>query len=120
MTKYEIKFGDNAVISGDFIVANTIQNSFNRVQELEGNDDLKDNLKRLCETVAAMTEELSKETAQQVAGDLDSLIKEATLAKPRAEWVQIAANAITGVAKTVKEVGKPVMDILKVILPMVV
>ncbi len=43
MSTYRVQFGDNAKICGDFVVANTIQESFNKVQSSKVSTDLKKN-----------------------------------------------------------------------------
>jgi hypothetical protein len=47
MSNFQISFGDNAVVHGDFVVATTIQNSFNKAANSPAKQDVKDQLKQL-------------------------------------------------------------------------
>jgi hypothetical protein len=72
MSDYKINFGDNTKICRDFVVANTIQESFNKISSTEGVEpDLKEKLKELSEAVADMSNHLIKDNARAATRDLE-------------------------------------------------
>ena len=112
MTNYEMKFGDNTKISGDFVVANTIQNSFNKIAASDGSTELKKKLEELHEAVAEMSNHLSPDGAREAAKDLDFLTSEATSENPRRKWYKMSADGLIKIAKTVEKVGLPVVKVV--------
>jgi hypothetical protein len=111
MSKNEINIGDNATIYGDVVAAQSIKNSFNKVASSEAPDDVKDLLKKLAVAVEKMSESLPKETAQQAARDLETLVAEATSKSPRKEWWQLSVEGLKKAAINVGEIGKPVLEL---------
>ena len=120
MTKYEVKIGDQATFHGDFVVANAIQNSFNKTSASEATQELKEKLTELHKAVAAMCSHLDEDEANGVARDLDALTNEAVARKPRRDAIQGLADRIVKVAKTVGEVAVPVVAAVQAILPLFV
>lgn len=112
MTKINVKLGDGTTIHGDFVVANSIKDSFNRVDKASVSDELKDVLKELAKAVANMSEKLPTDTAQQVARDLETLTSEVTSKSPRKQWWQLSVEGLTKAAKDIGEVGKPVLELV--------
>lgn len=99
MTNYEIKFGDSTMITGDFGVANTIQNSFNKVSGANMPEELKQRLKELAEAVGKLSAQLPQDKAREVARDLETLTNEATSSSPRRKWYELSANGLIEAAK---------------------
>jgi hypothetical protein len=118
MSKIEVKLGDGTVITGDFVVANSITESFNRVESAEAPNELKELLKRLVSETGKMSSHLPKETAQQVAQDLSTLTSEAVNKNPRRRWWELSIEGLTQAAKDIGEIGKPVLEILALIVPL--
>jgi hypothetical protein len=118
MTSYNINFGDHAVVSGNFVVASTIQNAFNKIDGSEASAELKEKLKTLSQAVAEMTTKLPKEQAEQAARDLETLTTEATSKTPRRKWYELSAEGLIEAAKTVGEMAAPVVSAVKAILPL--
>jgi hypothetical protein len=116
MTGYEITLGDHNVISGDFVVAETIQNSFNRVAESTANDELKELLKQLHEAAVDMTSNLPEKEGREAARDLDAFAREVTSESPRKKWYELSSEGLISAAKTVGEVAAPVISTVTKIL----
>jgi hypothetical protein len=111
MTKIEVTLGDGTTIQGDFVVANSIKDSFNKVENANVSNELKSLLKDLAKSVATMSEHLPKEIAGQAARDLETLAAEATSKTPREKWWQLSAEGLTKAAKDIGEIGKPVLEL---------
>ena len=117
MTKINVQLGDGTTIHGDFVVANSIRDSFNKVAASEVSDNLRDLLKELAVTVGKMTEQLPEQSAQQVARDLETLTAEATSKSPRRPWWELSAKGLKEAASSVGEIGKPVLEVVARLLP---
>lgn len=111
MSKNEIQIGDNATIHGDVVAAHSIRNSFNKAASAQVPDELKDLLKQLATAVEKMSATLPKETAQQAARDLDTLVAEATSKAPRKAWWQLSVDGLKKAAENVGAIGKPVIEL---------
>ena len=118
MTQIDVKLGNGTTIHGDFVVANSIKKSFNKATVSDASDELKDLLKKLSTATGKMTEKLPKQTAQQVARDLDTLVAEAISHAPRKEWWQLSMDGLKQVAKDIGELGKPVLELAGQIVPL--
>ena len=119
MTKYELKIGHNVKFMGDFVVANTIENSFNKVSSSAASEQIKEKLKEITEAVADMCNHLPEDEARAAARDLDSLTKEVISSKPRRKWYQINAEGLIEAAKTVGELGAPVITAVSSLLALI-
>lgn len=118
MTQIDVQLGNGVTIHGDFVVANSIKDSFNKVSSSSAPNDLKNLLKELATAVGKMTEQLPKETAQQVARDLDTLIAEATSPAPRKQWWQLSVDGLKKAAQDIGEIGKPVIELAGLLVPL--
>lgn len=116
MTKIDVKL-DNTTIHGNFVVANSIKNSFNQAHSADIPDDLKTTLKDLTIAVGKMSENLQDETAKQVARDLETLTAEATSSSPRKQWWELSIEGLKKAAKDVGEIGKPVLEMVAKLVP---
>ncbi|MCH8247767.1 MAG: hypothetical protein IH951_15370 [Bacteroidetes bacterium] len=63
VTEYNINFGDHTNIVGDFVVADTIQSSFNKISSSEAKHELKEELGKLHKVVVELTKHLSQDKA---------------------------------------------------------
>lgn len=118
MTQISVTLGDGTVVHGDVVVAKTIENSFNKVQTSDIPEGLKRQLKEFTKAVASMNRKLPKESAEQVARDLQTLTDEATSKSPRKEWWTLSIDGLTKAAKNVGEIGKPVIEIAGKLIPL--
>lgn len=118
MTQIEVTLGNGVKIHGDFVVANSIMDSFKKASSSNESDELKDVLKKLATAAGKMTEKLPAETAKQVARDLDTLIAEATSPAPRRQWWQLSIDGLKKAAQDVGEIGKPVLQLAGLLVPL--
>jgi hypothetical protein len=116
MHKYDIKLGDHNVVHGDFVVAERIQNSFNRASQPDGNAELREQLKQLAKEVADLVGRLPEETAREAARDLDVLTQEALSPSPRKKWYQLAAQGLIDAASSVGELAGNVVKFVQGVL----
>ncbi|MCP4402814.1 MAG: hypothetical protein GY801_36615 [bacterium] len=116
--RVKISVGDNANIGGNFVIADRIKDSFNKVDSTDIDKDFKEVLKELIADVNSMIEQLPKEQAEQVAKDLQTLTNEAISKKPRRKWWELSADGIKEAAKTVGDIGLSVLKNLDKIIPM--
>jgi hypothetical protein len=112
-----VTLGDGSVIHGDFVVANSIRDSFNRAKEASGSEELRVLLERLASQVGSMLEKLDSEDAKNTADALETLTKEATREKPRREWWELSLKGLTDAAKSVKEFGQPIIETAALLIP---
>lgn len=120
MAKNEIRLGDGTTIYGDFVTANSIKSSFNRVNDSEIPAELKETLTALAKSVAKMVETLPDEKAQKVTQDLEVLTSEAISKVPRKQWISLSAEGLKQAAKNIGEIGKPVIELVGKILPLLI
>ncbi|HLP44801.1 MAG TPA: COR domain-containing protein [Candidatus Kapabacteria bacterium] len=112
-----VQFGDNATIYGDFIFAERIRDSFNKVNSAEAPDNLKVLLKSLVGDVEKMIVQLPKEKAEEIVNDLQTFMNEAISKKPRKKWWELSANGIKEAASTVGSIGISVLKNMDKIIP---
>jgi hypothetical protein len=98
-------------------VAKIIQDSFNTVSAASADEEVKAVLNELHKAVLTMLEEgkskgqLTDEEEAAVARDLESFSSEAVAASPRRRWYQLSAEGLKNAAKTVGEIGIPVLEL---------
>ncbi len=116
MHQYNIKLGDHNVVHGDFVVAERIQNSFNRASEGDGSANLREQLQQLAREVADLVTRLPDEKAREAARDLDVLTQEALSPSPRRKWYQLAGEGLIEAAHAVGSIAGNVIKIVKGVL----
>lgn len=109
--KVDIYNGGSTNIQGGNIAAQTINPSFNKVDEAEISSELKDMLKELVEAVANLSENLPKDMAQEMVEDLEILTSEAISKTPRKRWWQISVEGLIKASENIGEIGKPVLEL---------
>ncbi len=118
MAQISVTLGDGTVIKGDFVVANTIKDSFNKVTSSEAPEDVKALLTDLTKAVAKMVGDMPAVKGAEVARDLDSLTSEVTSENPRRKWWELSIDGLTKAAKAAGALGKSVLDILGKLVPL--
>jgi polyhydroxyalkanoate synthesis regulator phasin len=111
---------ENATIYGDFAVAHSIKDSFNKITASAVSNELKELIKELAVAVGKMTQEMPKEQAEDVAEDLKNLVEQATREKPKRKWWSVSVAGLTQAAKNIGKIGEPVMDILERTVPLLI
>lgn len=105
-----INLGNGSSV-GNLVVANSIANSFNKLESADISQELKNTLKELSNAVDTMTKAMSNESAEQVARDLATLTAELTSKSPRKQWWQLSIEGLKKAAKDVGEIGVPVIKL---------
>jgi gas vesicle protein len=105
-------------IQGNVVVAKTIKNSFSQIADSDASGELRDVLKSLVESVNAMANKLKDEEAEEVADDLENLVKEATKRNPREGHIKISAESLVKAAENVGRIGEPVINLAGQIVTM--
>jgi hypothetical protein len=116
--KIEVTVSDGAKISGNLVVAKSIENSFNRIDTSSASDELKTLLRDLSVAVEKMMEHLPKEERDDAAEDRDKLIEQAVQEKPKRKWWSVSVDGLSKAAENLGEIGKPVLDIVAQIVPL--
>ncbi|MBI4849573.1 MAG: hypothetical protein HY808_13560 [Nitrospirae bacterium] len=114
----EIRIGDKAHISGGFVVAKSIENSFNKVASSDLADELKELLQKLSIEIGKIIEHLPKDEAEDVAEDLSTLIDKATSEKPKRKWWSVSIDGLSKAAEKLGKVGMPVLELVGKIVPL--
>lgn len=107
--------GDN---TGNAVIAETIQNSFNHIQQSGASEDIKTLLTDLVTKVDEMCKALPEEEAETVKQDLETFTKEAAKEKPREKFLEISVESIKKAAENIRDIGKPVLEIVAKLLPL--
>ena len=118
MNSIKVSLGDGTVITGDFVVANSIKDSFQRAKASAAPDELKMTLQQLVSEVGKLASHLDPEAAAMAADDLETLTKEASRPKPRKETWQLSVKGLRDAATAVKEIGRPVLDVVEKLMPL--
>jgi hypothetical protein len=98
------------------VVSRLIADSFNKIKSASISDELRNALQNLATAVNAMTIEMSNESAEQVARDLETLTAEAISKSPRPQWYQLSVDGLKKAAKDVGEIGLPVLKLAAAVL----
>jgi hypothetical protein len=110
-----VSVGNGNTFQRDFVVAGSIQESFNRAQDVS-DGELRKKLEELCNHVEKMTSDLPQETAAQVAQDLSTFVAEASKEKPRRKWYELSGDGLIEAAKACAGMASPVIKSVKEIL----
>jgi len=113
-----VTLGDGTVIHGDFVVANSVNDSFNRVKESSVNAELRDALARLTTQLGSLLGNLEPDTAQKAADALETLTKEVARPKPRRQWWELSLEGIKEAAASVRDIGKPIVETVGMLVPL--
>jgi hypothetical protein len=116
MTNYNVTISGSNNTVGDIVVAEKIQNSFNKAEASTVSKEQKENLAKLHQQIVELSKELPPDKAQQVAGDLESFTNEVTSSSPRRKWYELSGGGLIEAAKTVATMAGPVTTTVKAIL----
>jgi hypothetical protein len=118
-----IRIGEGAEISAPVVIADSIQNSFNSLAQSDLNAELKTLLDQLLQAVNQVNKDASPdqaETAEAMARDAETLVKEATSSQPRRQWYQMSVEGLEQAAISVGKIAEPVLEIVTQLLPLLV
>lgn len=116
-----IEIGANTQISAPIIIADSIENSFNALAKSNINDETKVLLEQLLKAVNEINKRAvpeKVESAESMARDAESLVKEATSAKPRRKWFEVSIEGLKQAAINLGEVATPVIELLGKLSPL--
>jgi signal peptidase I len=117
MNDFNVQFGNDAKINGDFILANKINDSFNKIKTSNHPNEIKDLINELVNEVNHIVKALSKNKADQIVNDLQMLTNEVTNPSPRKKWWELSVEGIKEAAASVGEIGNNTISILNKLLP---
>lgn len=118
--KIDVTIKNGATVQGNLVVAHSITSSLNTVDTIQAANDSNDIqilLKQLVDAVQEMKKAMEKEYADEVMERLETLIAESNKQKPRKQWWQLSIDEIKKAAQDVGDVGKPVLDIISKLVP---
>ena len=116
MTNYNVTISGSNNTVGDIVVAEKIQNSFNKADASTLGKEQKENLAKLHQQVLDLSKQLPPDQARQVAGDLESFTNEVTSPAPRRKWYELSASGLIDAAKTVAAMAGPITTTVTAIL----
>jgi len=119
MSKIEITLGDGNTFNGDFVVAKSIEDSFNKLDKSNVNNELKSVLKELTSAIGSIQSNLEKQDTSNISRDLQTLTTEVTSEAPRKDWINMSLESIKKVAVKVGEIGVPIISLIGKILPLI-
>jgi hypothetical protein len=90
----------------------SISESFNRIETSSASSDVKTVLKQLVQASEQLGATLPGAEADQARRDVNILIDEATSPKPRRSTIEAVGGSLVDMAKTVGEVGAPVVTLV--------
>jgi hypothetical protein len=109
---HSYNFGDvsDSEIKGVFGSGNTVEESFNEIDQSGAGPELKEVLKELVQAVGQLDERVPQADREAAARDLDGLIKEATADSPRRGRIEMLGD---GLIQTAEKIGKAALPIAK-------
>jgi hypothetical protein len=112
---HRVSVGSSATFHGDFVVATSIQDSFNKAQSAS-DPALRDLLQNLCKQVEQLLSQIPPETRKSVSQDLSTFVAEASSDKPRRQWYELSANGLIEAAKACAGMASPIVTTVKTVL----
>jgi hypothetical protein len=106
----------NVVNVAEYMV--DVVNAVNQnVSESHAADDLKDLVRQLADRIAELAPKIDPALAEQMGGDVRTLSEEMRR-QQRPAWYKLALEGIKEGAKTIGEIGKPILEITAKLLPL--
>jgi hypothetical protein len=113
-----INIGSGASVSAPVVIADEIQRSFNTLRDSNADPDLKGLLEKLLKEVQEAAQATRSPEGENAARDSRNLVEEATASMPRAGESARLGTRVLAWAKTIGEAGKPVVELITAILPL--
>ncbi len=124
MEKKEVRsiiVGPGAHIDAPVVIADTIQDSFKTLGDSRIDQEVKRVLEQLVREVNEVNKNVPREkakSAEVMARDVGTLVKEVTSAEPRRKWYEVSLEGIKEAASNIGEVAKPVIEVVKRLVPL--
>lgn len=118
MSNITTKVGNGSTIMGNMVIANKINDSFNKVDNSNLSDEIVVLLRELTSAIGEMSKSMQEKQAAQIATDFDVLVNEVTSDSPRRKWWKLSVEGIEGAAKAVGAIGKTTIEIIKKLIPL--
>jgi ferredoxin len=96
-------------------ITNTVNQN---VSNSASSDEVKELTKKLAAQIAEISPKIDPSISQQMGSDAKVLSEEMTKPHPRKPWYEISLNGIKEAATLVGEVGKPILEIVDKLLPL--
>lgn len=112
MSDHSIQVGDNVNVGNGSFVSGAIQNSFNSLQNYQGDAQTRRLLEQLLATIMELNAKVPDSPAvQDISEDAETLVKEVQRDPPRKERIGVSLNGIAEAAKTLGETAKPLWEL---------
>ena len=115
-----INIGNNNTITAPVTIADSIQNSFNTLNESQVDDSIRQLLDELLKVVTEVNRKAPPEKsddAKTLARTAETLVNEASSSKPRREWYEISLKGLKDAATNIGELAVPVLKIVEKLMP---
>lgn len=112
-----------STVHGDIIKANYIINSFNKIKNSAKDDGLKEQLTLLTQKIGEICSKIpddQKELKENLGGDLESMVNEATREKPGEDILKPFFSRIKNGLEKAAEFVKPVTDLVQTATPILI
>ena len=114
-----INIGNNNTISAPVVIADRIENSFTTLAKSEVGSDIQELIEQLIKQVNEVSKTCKVAHADSMARDVESLTKEVASKSPRREWYELSVKGLKEAATAIGEVGKPILETLQKLAPLV-
>jgi hypothetical protein len=91
-----------------------------RLNESGANDDVKQLVSQLTARIAAIDPTVNPAKVRAMADDLKTLSDEVSKPEPRRKWYELSLDGIKEAAQTIGEIGKPVIETVLKLVPLLV
>ena len=91
-----------------------------QMSTLEGKDQIRELITELTQRISAIDPAAQPEKAKGMADDLKVLSDEVVKPQPRRKWYELSLEGIKEAAEAIGEIGKPVLDTVGKLLPLLV
>jgi hypothetical protein len=112
-THNELNVGRDSHAQGPVVLADAINDSFNRFDSLATDGESKQALKALSDAITAMIAELPADKQQDAAKDFEIIADEAARQKPRTGILNAVLDDLTAIAAVAAKYGAPVVALVK-------
>jgi hypothetical protein len=117
-----VNIGNNAQVSAPITIADSIESSFNTLNQSATDGETKQLLQELLTRINEVSKHVSPEqskAASEMAEAAEILVKEVARAEPRRRWYEFSVGGIRDAAKALGEIAEPVLDIVTKLMPII-